>query len=147
MECIFCDFALKKRKKHQNGLPFLILHETKHSVSFLSTDMPATEEGHTLVIPKKHYEKLENVPAVILHDLIGHVQLISKALLIKNSASNILLNNGRAAGQRVFHLHFHVIPRNENDKINIEVWKEKKITKDDFKLQSRDLQKKIQKMI
>jgi diadenosine tetraphosphate (Ap4A) HIT family hydrolase len=121
-----------RNNNHVNGLPFLVLHETKHSISFLSIDIPATEEGHVLVIPKKHYSDLELIPKYIQYDLMEHISLISKALRVKNHACNILLNNGKEAGQCIYHTHFHIIPRNQDDNIAIEVWKSREINKETY---------------
>lgn len=109
------------------------LHETEHSVSFLSIDFPTTEDGHSLVIPKKHYKNVEDIPADVMSDVASHMQLLAKAIKTKNSACNILLNDGKAAGQTVWHAHFHLIPRNQKDGITIENWKRKNISARTFK--------------
>ena len=95
MKCIFCDFASRRRKKHNNGFPFKILDETANAVAFLSVDFPATENGHTLIIPKKHFENLEEVPKYLLSELINEVKKISKILRINHQGTNILINNGK----------------------------------------------------
>jgi len=59
MRCIFCDFVAGRIKKSAEGYPYIPIFETRNSVSFLSLDFIATEEGHTLVIPEKHFENLE----------------------------------------------------------------------------------------
>ena len=146
-ECIFCDFVQKKKNHHRDKYPFQILHEMKHSISFLSIDFPATEDGPVLVIPKKHFESLEDIPPTIQSDLIKHVSLISQALRIKNDGNNVLLNNGKAAGQFVFHTHFHIIPRNAKDNIKIEVWKRKNLSTDGFKKLHIKIQKEIKKVL
>jgi histidine triad (HIT) family protein len=87
-----------KRKKHTNGFPFRKLHETKHSLTFLSVDFPATEDGHTLVIPKKHFEQLEDTPKNILADLMAEVKLVTKILRKNNKGTNICLTMGNLQG-------------------------------------------------
>ena len=128
MNCIFCEFISGKRKKHTNGMPFKKLHETKHSFAFLSIDFPATEKGHTIIIPKKHYNLLEDLPNHILLDMIKETQLVSKILRQTNEGTNILINNGKSAGQIISHVHFHIIPRNKNDKIDVEHFKRKQLS-------------------
>jgi len=145
MECIFCDFVKGNTRRHRGRYPFMKLHDSKHTISFLSIDFPATEDGHILVIPKEHYANIEDIPHYILHDLIEHVSFISKILRTKNEANNILLNNGAGAGQCVFHTHFHLIPRNKGDKIKIEVWKSKEMTKEHFKKLHNKIKKQIKK--
>ncbi len=117
MKCLFCDFLSGKKKKHENGLPFKILHEEKHSISFLSIDVPKKTRTKVLVIPKKHFEFFEDVPSEINIDLIKHVQRISDIIRKKYGGSNIVLNNGKDANQYIPHVHFHIIARTYNDKL------------------------------
>ena len=121
--CDFCDFVEGKEKKHTSGLPFITLYETKNTVSFLSEDIPLNKDSHILVIPKKHYTELENMPENIRHELIDHVALAERVLKRLHGACNVLQNDGRSSGQSVFHVHFHIIPRDKEDKIEIERWK------------------------
>ena len=138
MNCMFCEFVSGKRKAHLNGLPFKALKETKNTMSFLSFEIPKAEDGHIIVTSKKHFFNLEDVPKLILHELIDHASLVSKVLREKHEGCNILLNDGKTAGQRVFHIHFHIIPRDKRDRIKIEVWKNRKLNKNDFeKLQNK----------
>lgn len=141
MPCLFCEFISGKRKKNRNGFPFLPLYRTKNTLSFLSIDFPANKGGHTLVVPKKHFARLEEMPAGILHELMDHVQLAAKAVRKDHPGCNILLNNGREAGQYIAHVHFHVIPRDKNDGIEVELWKRAKITEREFKAMGEKLKK------
>jgi histidine triad (HIT) family protein len=145
MACIFCDFINGKKKDHGNGLPFIALNETKNTISFLSIDCPAREEDHVLVVPKKHYSKLESVPIKIQHELIEHISLISKTLRKRHLACNVLLNNGKQAGQYIQHTHFHIIPRDKKDGIKIEVWKKKHISLEKFIRINNNLKMQIKK--
>jgi len=131
-ECVFCGFISGRLKENKNGLPFVKLHEREHTLAFLSTDTPATVDGHFLVIPKAHYEKLEDIPGEILTGLIEHVQFIVIILGQDFPGCNVLLNNGSDAGQHVFHTHFHIVPRRKNDGISIEVWDTKNMSEDEF---------------
>ena len=132
MHCIFCEFISGKRKEHIKGYPFIPINETKNTVSFMAIDIPATEDGHLLVIPKKHYMYIEDLPKQILHELIDQISLVSKSLRRTHQGCNILLNDGKSAGQHILHAHFHVIPRDKSDNIKIDVWKRKKLTKSEF---------------
>ena len=131
-ECIFCQFVIKKRTKHADGLPFRVLHKTKDTLSFLSNVFILGEDGHILVIPKKHYSDLEKIPENTRNQIINHITLLTKVLRNTHQGCNILLNDGKAAGQTIDHSHFHLIPRNEKDKIKIEVYKRKKISSKKF---------------
>jgi len=145
-ECIFCDFVNGKWKKHRNKFVFEILHETEHTISFHSIDFPSPKKEHVLIIPKKHYKDLEDCPKKTLHELIEHVSLISKALRLENDGTNILLNDGIIAEQSVMHTHFHVVPRNKGDKIQIELWKRVSITAKKFHEMNLKIKKMIQKV-
>ena len=102
--CVFCE------NKHEimleNDLAFAILDK-----------FPVTK-GHTLIIPKRHFPDYFNITTEELnaiHELI----LLRKEELIQQdkaiSGFNIGINNGRTAGQTIMHLHFHLIPRRDND--------------------------------
>jgi histidine triad (HIT) family protein len=117
MDCVFCDIINGKEEAE-------ILYQDENIISFL--DIRPVNYGHTLVIPKKHFDNFLLVPAEKLKNIINGVQILSSA--IKNSIDadgfNIVVNNGTAAGQTVFHFHFHIIPRFNNDfadKIRLEL--------------------------
>lgn len=141
--CLFCDFVSGKWKKHRNKFAFEKLFETKLTMSFLSIDFPSPKRVHVLVIPKKHYVNLQDCPKKVLHELIEHVTLISKALRLDNEGANILLNDGRSAEQTVMHTHFHLVPRNKRDGIEIELWKRVNISQKSFS----KLNKKVKLLI
>jgi len=141
-KCIFCDFVSGKWKEHRNKFKFEILNETKHTISFLSIDFPHPKQEHILVIPKKHYLNLEDCPKYVLHELIEHVSIASKVLRLENQGCNILLNDGKSAEQTVMHTHFHLVPRNEKDGIQIELWKRVNISKNKYS----ELNKKVKKL-
>ena len=106
--CIFCKIVKKK-------LPAKIIYENDDTLAFL--DIFPISEGHTIVIPKKHYENIEVIPEVELINVVKTVKELAKILHNKLSFEgyNILQNNFRAAGQVVPHFHFHIIPRNFDD--------------------------------
>ena len=144
---MFCEFLSGKRKRHTNGFRFEKIHETKHSASFLSIDFPESVDGHMLVIPKKHYERLEEIPGYILDDVIRHVSLSVKVIDSIFPSCNVLLNNGKEAGQTIFHTHFHIIPRKEDDGIEIESWRRKELAEADFRKILGSLKKGFKKFI
>lgn len=143
MGCIFCDFVSGKRKIQMNGLPFLVLRETENTVSFLSMSFPKKEDGHVLVIPKNHYTYVEEIPKYIHHELTDHVIEIVKIIRETHEGCNILLNDGKSAGQTIFHAHYHIVPRDFKDDIKIEVWKNKKVSKEEFGKIHKYLRKKL----
>ncbi len=106
--CIFCKIAAKE-------IPAKIVYEDENTIAFL--DVNPRSRGHTLVIPKKHYETFEKLPDEIAVNLIKSVKKVVEILNVLNpDGYNILNNNGKIAGQEVPHVHFHVIPRYNNEK-------------------------------
>ena len=108
MNCIFCDIINRKANAE-------ILFENEKVLAFL--DIRPVNYGHTLVIPKTHSENFLSVCKEDLLELIKITQVISGAITksINPDGFNIVTNNGTAAGQSVFHFHFHIIPRFMND--------------------------------
>jgi len=128
---LFSDFVNGK-VSHRNGYPFITLDETPSSIAFMSIDIPYKEDGHILVMPKKRYVDVADIPDEILNDLFGSMKRLGNALSADHGGYNILLNNGRDAGQFMMHAHFHIIPRRGGDEIEIEGWKRPPISLKDF---------------
>jgi len=141
-KCLFCDFMSGKWKKHRNKFKFEVLHKTERTISFLSIDFPSPAKEHILVIPKKHYVNLEDCPKKTQHELVEHVALASKAIRLEHQGCNILLNDGRDAEQTIMHTHFHVVPRDKGDDIEIELWKRINISEKEY----AKLNEKIKKL-
>jgi histidine triad (HIT) family protein len=101
-------------------IPCEKVYEDDHTFAFL--DITPVNAGHTLVIPKIWSEGLLDTDPEILAHVIKTVQKIARAVKEATGAKGINLhqNNGEAAGQKVFHLHFHVIPRHDED--GYELW-------------------------
>ncbi|TFK70558.1 HIT-like protein [Pluteus cervinus] len=109
--CIFCQIV-------KGDVPSFKLLETELSLSFL--DINPVSKGHALVIPKIHVEKMHELPDEYLRDILPIAKKIARAQGTKDY--NILSNNGELAGQDVPHVHFHVIPKpNEEEGLGI-VW-------------------------
>ena len=89
------------------------VYEDDHTLAFMDL-MPQTE-GHTLVIPKAPGEDVFAVDPQALAHTIRATQTVAAAVKIAFAAEGIMVAqlNGRAAGQTVFHLHFHIIPRHD----------------------------------
>ena len=139
---LFSDFVTGKRH-HRNGYPFIALHETPHSVAFMSIDIPYKEDGHILVIPKTRYVDLADVPGEVLADIFDAVKRIGDAVVADHGGYNLLLNNGRDAGQYMMHAHLHIIPRRLGDDIRIEGWEHPAIKKEDFVQMNERLKQRI----
>ncbi len=96
-------------------LPSAILYEDELAIAIL--DIAPVNKGHTLVISKKEVATIGECPDQELAHLMTIVKKIDAKMrdTLKVDATNIVINNGRAAGQEVPHLHIHIIPRYEND--------------------------------
>ena len=107
-DCIFCKIVAGQ-------LPSCKVYEDADTLAFM--DIGPIVKGHTLVIPKVHYDPLIATPPGVLQKLIVVVQKIAQAHIraFKADGINVMQSNGRVAGQVVPHLHFHVIPRFAGD--------------------------------
>jgi histidine triad (HIT) family protein len=108
--CVFCKIARKQA-------PASLVYEDEDVLAFL--DKRPLNEGHTLVIPKEHYETIYETPEeqiAYLHKIVKRTALAVKKAT-KADGISIIQQNGKAAGQEVFHLHVHVIPRYEGQKL------------------------------
>ncbi len=96
-------------------IPSNKIYENDHVYAFL--DINPVNKGHTLVVPKVPCVGLLDCDPEVLAELMKAVQIIARALKEATHADgiNLMQNEGAAAGQKVFHLHFHVIPRFEGD--------------------------------
>lgn len=100
-------------------IPSYKIYEDESALAFL--DIMPVNPGHTLVIPKKHYENIEAIPEEELADLIKVVKKVGLALKNGFGAKgyNLTENNDPIAGQIIPHLHFHLIPRVEGDDLKL----------------------------
>ena len=107
-DCIFCKII-------KGEIPSATLYEDSDIFVFL--DIAPANKGHILVIPKGHYPTLHEIEDEILHKIISMIKKCSTAVssALGCDGYNVLMNSGKAAGQLVPHLHFHVIPRFERD--------------------------------
>jgi histidine triad (HIT) family protein len=106
MNCIFCKII-------QGEIPAKIIKETEKSLAFLDA-FPLTK-GHTLVIPKKHYEKIQDMSTEDNSDLFEIVHKVSAKVDKITNATLIAIHNGKQSGQEIPHVHVHLIPRSPED--------------------------------
>jgi len=102
--CIFCKIISKE-------IPSAILYEDKDTLAIL--DISQVTLGHTLILPKQHYDDFRTAPDDVLARCMSVVKLIAGKLetSFQPAGFNLISNCGEAAGQSVDHLHFHLIPR------------------------------------
>jgi histidine triad (HIT) family protein len=108
MDCIFCKII-------KGEIPAEKVFEDENFLAFL--DITPVNPGHVLLIPKKHFENLYDLPNEVLSQAAPLIKKI--ALAIKQGVAaegiNLGMNNEKAAGQLVPHAHFHIMPRFSND--------------------------------
>ena len=112
--CIFCEII-------SGNIPSSKVYEDENVLAIL--DISQTTKGHTLVMPKKHYENFLEMPEEEYENLMGITQKLSRHILQKLDAKgcNILINTNEVAGQTVMHAHVHIIPRyDESDSISFD---------------------------
>jgi len=107
-DCIFCQIV-------DGDIPARVVYEDDDVLAFLDANPMAP--GHTLVVPKAHYETLGDLPeddgGAVFSTLHRLAPLVEGA--VDADASTVAFNNGEAAGQEIPHVHGHVIPRFEGD--------------------------------
>lgn len=108
-DCIFCKII-------EGEIPSHKIYEDDKILAFL--DANPVSKGHTLVIPKRHVENIHEAEGMnyMWDGLVKVSNNVKEAF--KPEGVNIKQNNGEIAGQEVFHLHFHIIPRYTGEEIN-----------------------------
>ncbi|KAL2139679.1 hypothetical protein VTI28DRAFT_4849 [Corynascus sepedonium] len=130
--CIFCKII-------KGEIPCFKLFENEKTLAFL--DINPLSQGHALVIPKIHGEKLTDIPDDHLTDILP----IAKRLVKATGALeyNILQNNGKGAHQEVGHVHFHMIPKpNPQEGLGIS-WPQQPTDMDKLKALFEDIKSKV----
>lgn len=114
-KCIFCEIVKREEKAS-------IVYEDDDILAFL--DINPLAKGHTLIIPKKHYVDITDIPP----EMLSKISLVSKKLgenLINKlgyDGVNLMHSTGASAGQSVFHFHVHLIPRISGESIGFQEW-------------------------
>ena len=101
--CIFCRIIEKK-------IAARIIHEDNYVIAF--EDINPQAPVHSLIVPKKHIVDIHSI-TIADRELIGHLFFVAKSIAshkgIDESGYRMVINNGRGAGQTVFHLHLHLL--------------------------------------
>jgi histidine triad (HIT) family protein len=113
-DCVFCRIVAKQ-------IPASVVHEDEHTLAFM--DLGQVNPGHVLVAAKAHAENvysLDDAQAAAVFRSVARVARAIRAAFAPEGLS-VYQANGKAAGQTVFHLHVHLVPRYENDGMNL-IW-------------------------
>jgi histidine triad (HIT) family protein len=111
-DCVFCKIMAKQ-------IPASVVHEDEHTLAFM--DLGQVNPGHVLVAVKAHAENiyaLDDTQAAALFRSVARAARAIRAAFSPEGLS-VYQANGKAAGQTVFHLHVHLVPRHENDGMNL----------------------------
>lgn len=122
IDCKICEFIKNKEN---------ILYEDE--VVYAMLPEKPTALGHVLLIPKKHYPIIEQVPDYELAPLFKVANKLSSVLFetLKIQGTNIIVQNGLASGQKYAHFLVNIIPRTENDNLKLE-WKPKQTSEEEM---------------
>ena len=115
MDCVFCAIVA-------GSLEASVVHEDEHVLAFM--DLNPVSTGHLLVVPRAHAASLADLGPEdgarvfrVAHRLAGAVRASS----VRSDGINLFLADGAAAGQEVFHVHLHVLPRHADDGFRLHV--------------------------
>lgn len=109
--CVFCKIV-------RGEIPSARILETEHAVAFL--DINPVNRGHILLVPKAHHATLAELPDDLAAETARLLPRLSRAMMSVTEAEgfNLIVNNGRVAGQTVAHSHWHLIPRCGDDAVD-----------------------------
>jgi histidine triad (HIT) family protein len=112
MSCVFCAIVAGEA-------PAIRIHEDDNYLALL--DIRPFTRGHTLVIPKRHTVDLTDTPPQTVADMVTlgqRIALAARRSELHADGNNVVINDGKAAFQSVFHIHLHVVPRRNGDKLS-----------------------------
>jgi histidine triad (HIT) family protein len=111
-DCVFCKIIAKQ-------IPASVVHEDEHTLAFM--DLGQVNPGHVLVAAKAHAENVYALDEVQAGAVFRSVARVARAIRVAFNPQGLSVYqaNGKAAGQTVFHFHIHLVPRYENDGMNL----------------------------
>jgi histidine triad (HIT) family protein len=123
-------------------IPSHKLYEDEHTLAFM--DINPAARGHTLVICKDEYPDLWSIPPETLEAVSATMQRVALALraALQPDGMNIIQNNGKAAGQEVFHYHVHLIPRWEGDQA-VKLWRPQPADQAELRAAAEQIRQKL----
>ena len=134
-DCVFCKIIDGK-------IPAAKVYEDAQVIGFLDI-MPANK-GHCLIVPKRHAANLMEMDEDDLISTIKAAKKVARALSLSfgNGSFNIVMNNGKEAGQLVNHAHIHIIPRFKKDRLRLS-WSHLKYEENEIKEYAEKIKKFI----
>lgn len=137
--CIFCQII-------EGKLETVKIYEDKDIIAIL--DIYPASLGHMIIMPKQHFETLEEIPDALLNKLFLFIKEIMPTFLKVTGAkaTNIFIAQGELAGQFVKHFAINLIPRYENDNIGFG-WKKTKVSKEELEKVAEKIRKEAEHKI
>ncbi|HEV7396762.1 MAG TPA: HIT family protein [Pyrinomonadaceae bacterium] len=129
--CLFCRIVAAE-------VSAAIVFEDEHSLAFL--DHRPVFPGHSLLIPKAHFETLADLPPKLVGPFFTNAQLLSKAVELALEAEGTFVAMNNRISQSVPHLHVHIVPRRRKDGLRGFFWPRQKY-------ESEDVMKMVQEAI
>ncbi|MEK6849799.1 MAG: HIT family protein [Nanoarchaeota archaeon] len=122
-----------------------VLIETKEVVALIAPKPAVT--GHVLVVPREHHAILEQVPDAVVGQMMTVANRLSIVLFegLGCQGTNMIVPNGIPAGQSAPHTAMHIIPRNENDEVNV-LWKPKQLNEEEMSAIELKMKEEASKM-
>lgn len=127
--CVFCAII-------QGGLPAHHVFEDEHSLAFL--DQRPLFPGHCLLVPRLHYETLQDLPTESVAPMFLSAQVLARAVEKAMGAEGIFVGINNRVSQSVPHLHIHIVPRRRRDGLRGFFWPRSKYAGEDEAVQARD---------
>jgi histidine triad (HIT) family protein len=122
MDCAFCDIVAGKVQAR-------VVFSDDISIAFL--DRRPIFPGHCLLIPKSHYETIEDLPKVLIGPLFSNLQGLAGAVRRGVNADGTFIGNNNKVSQSVPHFHVHVVPRRQKDGLRGFFWPRQKYDSDE----------------
>ncbi len=134
-ECVFCEIVAGNERAVK-------VYEDDICVAIM--DIAPVNKGHLLVVPKKHYGTVFEMPFNEAAHVFGVACLMARAVkeAVGAEGVNILQSNGRAAWQHIFHVHVHVIPRWIGDRIEV-YWPAERSDYDELEVIAAKIKEKV----
>ncbi|MBI1322912.1 HIT domain-containing protein [bacterium] len=109
--CLFCKII-------ENRIPSRRVYQDDVCIAFL--DINPVNRGHVLIVPRLHHEDLTSLPPEVAAHVASKLPALCAAVVRATGAEgfNVIVNNGKVAGQTIFHGHWHIIPRFHDDTVN-----------------------------
>ena len=134
-DCIFCQIIAGK-------LPSQLIYSSDDFISIM--DIAPLTPGHVLVISKKHYDNIMELPSELGNKLVSVLKKVGEAVVSATNSQgfNLIQNNGKYSGQVIPHLHFHIVPRKAMDGVNFN-WQTIQYKKGEMEEVAEKIRKKL----